>query len=101
MEAGNTEGWGKVLELPEKKDRFRPGYQLSLGKRDIQTGKGKILPVQETFTSVGHIFRGHIAMINEIDCNEATSYWIRQGSLREELRNWKVVEILKVFQIKK
>lgn len=43
---GNIEGWGKVLELPENKDRFRLGYQLSLGKRDIQTGKGKILPMQ-------------------------------------------------------
>lgn len=70
---GNIEGWGKVLELPENKDQFRLGYQLSLGERDIQTGKGKILPMQENFTSVGHIFGDHVAMIDEIACNEAIS----------------------------
>lgn len=87
MENWNVEGWGKVIELREKKDQFRVGYQPSLGKRDIQASKGQILLVQENFTSALHIFGGHVAMIDEIAYNEATSEWIRQGAPGEELNN--------------
>lgn len=77
------------------------GYQPYLGKRDIQARKGQIILVQENFTSALHIFGGHVAMIDEIAYNGATSEWIRQGAPREELNNWKAAEILEVFQIKK
>lgn len=46
VEVGNAKGWGKVIEIPEKKDRFGIGYQLSLGGRDVQARKGKILLAQ-------------------------------------------------------
>lgn len=67
--AGNVQGWGKLIEIPEKKDRFGLGYQPSLDERGNQAIKGKVLPVHETFTSVGHIFRGHVAMIDEVAYN--------------------------------
>lgn len=88
-----TEHWGKVLELLEKKDRFRLGYQPSLGKEDFQVGKGQVLPMQKTFTSSSHIFGGQVAMVDEVTFNEATPYWVRQGVPGEELRNWKSIEI--------
>lgn len=53
------------------------GYQPSSGERDIQDGKGQFLPLHEIFKSVGHIFGGHVAMIDEVAYNEATSSWIR------------------------
>lgn len=39
-------------------------------------------------------------MVDEVDCNEATPNWVRQGTPREELRNWKYVEIPDLFPIK-
>lgn len=67
MESIRTEGWGKVIEISENKDWFMLGYQSSLGERDVQAIKGKILPVYKTLTIIGHIFGSHVEMIYEVD----------------------------------
>lgn len=77
MEVGNIQGRGKLMEVHEKKFRFRPGQAI----------KGKIPPIEETFKSVVHIFDGKVGMIDEEAYNEATSNWIRQAEPNEELKN--------------
>lgn len=67
VEAGHPEGWGKVLELPVNKDRSGLGYQsCQVAQQKILTAAEKqVLLLLDTFISVGHLFEGHIALIDD------------------------------------
>lgn len=56
IEIGNAQGWGKLVEVHEKKDNFGLGYQPSLDEANNQVIKGHTPLVEETFTSASHIF---------------------------------------------
>lgn len=98
IEVGNAQGWGKLIEMREKWDKFRLGYEPSSDKADHQLNKRHIPTVEGPFTSVGHIFGNQIMMIEDEAYNKVVSNLIRQETLGEELKNWKTVEIPQIFQ---
>lgn len=77
IEIGNTQGWSKLIEVRKKRDKFGLGYEPSSDKASNQPDKKQIPPVEEIFTSAGHIFGNQIAMIGYEAYNEAVSSWIR------------------------
>lgn len=93
MKDEDVQGWGKFVEIQEKKNRFGLGCQPSFSEKDDQEIKGTIFSMEKTFTTVGHIFDGQVAMIDNATYNEAMSSWIRQAEPGEELKNWKTIEI--------
>lgn len=104
VEAINTEGWGKILEIPKKRDQFGLGYQPSLGEKGFQTLKasgGQVLHIQETFKSASNIFGDQVAIMGEVACNEAMHDWVNQGILGEELNNLMSVKISNIFSLEK
>lgn len=98
IENGNAQGWGKVIEVREKWDKFGLGYEPSSVEASSQCDKKQIPFVEEIFTSVGHIFGDQVAMINEEAYDEVVSSWIHQAAPNEESKNWKTVEIPQYFQ---
>ncbi|XP_050889483.1 uncharacterized protein LOC127094733 [Lathyrus oleraceus] len=92
MESESAQDWGKVVEVNQKRDKFGLGYDPSSIEAGNQHDKEKIPPVEEIFTSAGHIFGNQVAMINVEDHKEGVSSWIRQAAPNEELTNWKAVE---------
>ncbi|GAU10426.1 hypothetical protein TSUD_419170, partial [Trifolium subterraneum] len=66
LEEGSLEGWGRLPDIPEKKDRFGLGYQPSttLFSKDDREG---IRTIQEMFCSAGFIHEGHVAMLEDTD----------------------------------
>lgn len=90
VEASHPEGWGKVLELPVKKDQSRLGYQSPqvAHKRTIpKESKWNILPFLETFTSVGHLREGQISLMGDEDNNIDTTCLVYQKAQGDELIN--------------
>ncbi|XP_050908914.1 uncharacterized protein LOC127122656 [Lathyrus oleraceus] len=60
----DTQGWGKLLEKPEKKDRLRLGYipaNEGVQKRDQK----KLCTLRETFHGAGYIDEGQVAVVDE------------------------------------
>lgn len=98
IENGNAQGWGKVIEVREKWDKFGLGYEPSLVEANSQHDKKQVPPIEETFNSVGHIFSDQVAMINDEAYDEMVSSWVHQVAPDEELKNWKIVEIHQFFQ---
>lgn len=74
------------------------GYEPSSVEASSQRDKKQVSPVEETFTSVCHIFGDQVVMINGKAYNEAVSSWVRQAVPDEELKNGKTVEIPQFFQ---
>lgn len=87
-----------MIEVREKRDRFGLGYEPSSVEVGNQHDKEHIPSVEETFTSVGHIFGDQVEMTNEEAYEEVVSSWIRQAAPGEELKNWKTMEIPQFFQ---
>ena len=81
-----------MIEVREKWEKFGIGYEPSSVRESGQPDKKKIPPVEETFTSVSHIFGNQITMISYEAYNEVVSIWIRQAAPDEKLKNWKTVE---------
>ena len=50
VEVGASKGLGILVEIPEKKNRFGFGYELS---KAILKGKAQFPPIQETFINKG------------------------------------------------
>lgn len=95
---GNTQGWGKLIEVRKKWDKFGLGYEPSSDRTNNQLNRKQISHVEETFTNVCHIFGNQITMIEDEAYNEVVSSWIRQVAPSEELKNLKIVEISQIFQ---
>lgn len=76
-----------MIEVHEKRDKFGLGYEPSSVEAGNQHDKEQIPSVEETFTSVGHIFDDQVAMINEEAYEEGVSSWTRQAAPNEELKN--------------
>ncbi|XP_050915072.1 uncharacterized protein LOC127130033 [Lathyrus oleraceus] len=98
IESENTQDWGKVVEVNQKRDKFGLGYDPSSIEASNHHDGEQIPPVKETFISAGHIFGNQVAMINVEDHEEGASSWIRQVAPNEELTNWKAVEVPQIFQ---
>lgn len=77
IEAGNAQGWGKLIYMREMWDKFGLGYEPSSDKKNHQLNK-KIPPIEETFICVGHMFGNQIIMIEDEANYKVVSSWIRQ-----------------------
>lgn len=56
--------WGKLLEIPEKKDLFRLGYK-PVDKEVQETNQNKICTLQETFHNGGYRNEDHVVVVEE------------------------------------
>ena len=93
MESATLKGWGKLPEIPEKKNCFCLGYELS---KDALKGKEWFPPIQETFVNKGVEHGGQVAMISNKGNIKKASNFIRESAPGEELKNWTTVEILEI-----
>lgn len=73
IETGNAQGWGKLIEVREKWDKFGLGYEPSSDRKNNQLNKKQIPPIEETFSSPDHIFVNQITMIKDEAYNEVVS----------------------------
>ena len=94
IHSGNTEGWGKVIDVPVKEDMFGIGYQpFQSSEQGVQNQKGPC-----TFTSVGLMNHGDVfATGNEdgdSDCD--MDNWVCPGAPGEKINNWTAEEIVQV-----
>ena len=94
VENGDSKGWGKLPEIPEKKNRFGLGYELS---KATLKGKARFPPIQEVFVSKGVEHGEQVAMMSHKDTIKKATDFIRECAPDEELKNWTVVEIPEIF----
>ncbi|GAU52036.1 hypothetical protein TSUD_418760, partial [Trifolium subterraneum] len=98
LEEGSLEGWGKLPNIPEKKDRFGLGYQPSPTVFS-KGNQGEIRTMQEIFSSAGFINEGHVALLEDAD--EEVPDLVYRCAPDKVLANWKTVEIPEIFSISK
>ena len=102
VEAGIPHGgWGKIVEVTEKRDKFGIGYQPSSSTLAIVTPplKGsQILPLQEVFVSGGTSQEEEqvLAVGDEDDHYGDISNFIYQIAPDQELNNWIALDIPQV-----
>jgi hypothetical protein len=92
VKSGEAPGWGRIMEVPEKKDRFGVGYKPSRGSGPSRGGRASV-----TFTSAGMLDPDHICMMGEdtdSDCD--MDRWITPCEPGMEIHNWKAEEIIRV-----
>ena len=92
------DSWGKLIEVPEKKDRFGLGYQPS---SSVQAGwvplKGQqVPPISEVFVSAGVSKEGQVLSTDAEGGDEDISRFIYQVAPDQELSNWTAVDIPEV-----
>jgi hypothetical protein len=92
-------GWGCLVDLPVKEDKFGIGYQPTLTSTTStpQTRQGPI-----TFSSAGIIQYGQVSAINKEDGDSDCDIdnWVRPRVPGEVLRNWSSEEIIQVTLLK-
>ncbi|MCH86336.1 gag-pol polyprotein, partial [Trifolium medium] len=102
-EEGSLEGWGKLPDIPEKKDRFRLGYipSAAMFPRASQNrfGLGYIPSIQETFHSAGFDHEDHVALLEDTDVDVPDLVY--RCTPDEILTNWKAMEIPEIISISK
>ncbi|KAI5430834.1 hypothetical protein KIW84_035096 [Lathyrus oleraceus] len=95
VDSGVAPGWGRLLELPMKEDKFGIGYQPTLTSTASapQTRQGPI-----TFSSAGIIQYGRISAIKEEDGDSDCDIdnWVRLRVPGEVINNWSSEEIIQV-----
>ena len=94
IQSGNTEGWGKMIELPTKENMFGIGYQPShFSQPKAQNRQGPI-----TFSSAGIINYGQISAVDDEegdnDCD--IDNWICPCVPGKELHDWSSEGIIQV-----
>lgn len=99
IEVGGPEGWGKVINMVEKKDRFGLGYSAySEGVRGQKTDSEQISDLQKIFSKVGLRDDEAIAAIGEDEEEHKT--WIHK-SPGTSLNNWTATRISPVISLSK
>jgi hypothetical protein len=95
VNSGVAPGWGRLLELPMKEDKFGIGYQPGLTSTTSapQTRQGPI-----TFSSSGIIQYGQISTVNDEDEDSDCDIdnWVRPRIPGEVINNWSSEEIVQV-----
>lgn len=98
IKGGSPSSWGKLLELPEKKEWFGLGYQPTV-KEASKTDQKRVCTIQETFHNVGFSYEGQMAMLGEI--RKEVPNLVCHCLPYTILNNWKTVEILEMFSFSK
>ncbi|KAI5390410.1 hypothetical protein KIW84_075651 [Lathyrus oleraceus] len=90
---GEAPGWGRMMDISAKKDRFGVGYQP--GRGSVGQGRGRRTSV--TFTSAGMLDPDHICMMSEeADSDCEMDRWIKPCAPGMGLQNWKAEKIITV-----
>jgi hypothetical protein len=91
VNSGNAEGWGKMVDLPVKEDKFGIGYQPLQAEQGEQKGPS-------TFTSARLMKHGDVFAAssedgdNDCDLNN----WVLPCAPGEMVNNWTAEEIVQV-----
>ncbi|KAI5388283.1 hypothetical protein KIW84_074102 [Lathyrus oleraceus] len=95
VDSGVASGWGHLLELPMKEDKFGIGYQPALTSTTstLQTRQGPI-----TFSSAGIIQYGQVSTVNDedVDSDCDIDNWVGPRIPGEVINNWSSEEIVQV-----
>ncbi|XP_058784234.1 uncharacterized protein LOC131659005 [Vicia villosa] len=86
------EGWGKIPEVQEKRDRLVLGCQQT---KKAAKEEQRFPPIVQTFVTGGY---EHVSMISSM---EGTSNFIRMIRPGEQLQNWTSLEIPEIVYISK
>ncbi|KAI5382711.1 hypothetical protein KIW84_070219 [Lathyrus oleraceus] len=92
VKSGEAPGWGRMMDVPAKKDRFGVGYQPGRG-----SGQGRGRRTSVTFTSAGMLDPDHICMMSDdadSDCD--MDRWIKPCAPGMGIQNWKAEKIIRV-----
>ncbi|KAI5390034.1 hypothetical protein KIW84_075384 [Lathyrus oleraceus] len=91
VRSGNAEGWGKMIDMPVKEDKFGIGYQPLQSEQGVQKGPS-------TFTSAGLMNHGVVFATGsedgDSDCD--LDSWVRPCAQGEMVNNWTAEEIVQV-----
>ncbi|KAI5414357.1 hypothetical protein KIW84_040021 [Lathyrus oleraceus] len=90
---GEAPGWGRMMDISAKKDRFGVGYQPGRGS----SGQGRGCRTSVTFTSAGMLDPDHICMMSEeADSDCEIDQWIKPCAPGMGIQNWKAEKIITV-----
>lgn len=56
IKSGGPAGWGHVIDINKKNDRFSLGYKLSAKKGALLLGKDLVWSIQEVFLIIGYVY---------------------------------------------
>ncbi|KAI5410441.1 hypothetical protein KIW84_055810 [Lathyrus oleraceus] len=91
VKSGEAPGWGKMMDIAAKKDRFGVGYQPGRGS----SGQGRGCRPSFTFTSAGMLDPDNICMVGEeVDSDCEIDQWIKSCVPGMEVQNWKAEKII-------
>ncbi|XP_050904196.1 uncharacterized protein LOC127118095 isoform X1 [Lathyrus oleraceus] len=91
VNSGKAEGWGKMVDLHVKEDKFGIGYQPLQEEQGEQKGPS-------SFTSVGLMNHGDVfaASSEDGDSDCDLNNWVRPCAPGETINNWAAEEVVRV-----
>ncbi|KAI5410284.1 hypothetical protein KIW84_055689 [Lathyrus oleraceus] len=91
VDSGKAEGWGKMVDLPVKEDKFGVGYEPLQAKQNGQAGPS-------TFTSAGLMNHGDVSATGSEDCDSDCDLdnWVRPCAPGGSINNWTAEEVVQV-----
>jgi hypothetical protein len=99
VDSGKAEGWGKIVDLPVKEDKFGIGYQPLQAEQGVQAGPSTFTSAgPSTFTSVGLMNHGDVfaADVEDGDSDYDLDNWVRPRAPGEVISNWTAEDIVQV-----
>ncbi|XP_050890371.1 uncharacterized protein LOC127095771 [Lathyrus oleraceus] len=99
IEGGNPEGWGHLIDVREKHDRFGLGYVPSAAKGAWVPAKENTRSIQEVFLNTGFIHGDQVNAIEDNSEDEDEPCLVYQ--CETILNNWTAVEIPEIFPLSK
>ncbi|KAI5415991.1 hypothetical protein KIW84_041145 [Lathyrus oleraceus] len=99
VESGGPAGWGQVINVNEKNDRFGLGYKPSANGGSLVPAKDRVRSIQEVFLSKGFIHGDQVGAVEDDTEDGETSNLIYR--CEAALTNWEAVEIPEVFPVSK
>lgn len=98
--AGRPDGWGEIVQVAEKKDKFGLGFKpYQQAKAQVSQEKSQ-RRIQEVFHSGGVVHDHHAYAIDEVS-TAVSEDLVRRCAPDEELDNWKAEELLVSFPLLK
>jgi hypothetical protein len=97
LEAGHPEGWGRVMEVAPKFNRFGLGFEPIL-RRQILKAPDSSTPVK--FASAGIKKEDQVNAVDDEDDVFNIEDWIRPCIPSSELKNWTSVDTIQVTTAK-
>ena len=91
VDSGKAEGWGKMVDLPVKEDKFGVGYEPLQAEQNGQAGPS-------TFTSAGLMNHGDVSATGSEDCDSDCDLdnWVRPCAPGGSINNWTAEEVVQV-----